>query len=190
MPPQSDSRVRYVFDAKSSQFTVQAFAEGLAGIADHRPRFAIRDFSGEAELNGGRLDAATLQMSVTLGSLAIMDEVSEADRRAIERSMFEEVLETRKYPAVVLKSSRVTSSPVGENRYRVTVVGVVTLHGRSNQHSVEAQVVTSEDSLRVYGDFRLRQTDYGIKIASVAGGTVRIKDEVKLVFFLVARKQD
>ena len=49
---------RYVLDAKSSQLTVQAFAEGLAGIAEHRPRFWIRDFVGEAELDLAKMSGA------------------------------------------------------------------------------------------------------------------------------------
>jgi len=44
--------------------------------------------------------------------------------------------------------------------------------------------------MRAYGEFRLRQTDYGLSIASVAGGMLRIKDELKFVYFIVARKQN
>jgi hypothetical protein len=54
---------------------------------------------------------------------------------------------------------------------------------------IQAQLILSEGSLRAYGEFRLRQTDYGLSIASVAGGIVRIKDELKFVFFVVAREQ-
>jgi hypothetical protein len=30
-----------------------------------------------------------------------------------------------------------------------------------------------------YGDFTLRQTNYGIKLVSVAGGALKLKDELK-----------
>jgi hypothetical protein len=56
--------------------------------------------------------------------------------------------------------------------------------------SIEAQLVLSDGSLRAYGAFRLRQTDFGLTIASVAGGVLRIKDELKFGFFVVARKQN
>jgi hypothetical protein len=53
---------RYVLDATSSQLTVQAFAEGLAGVADHRPQFSVRQFSAELEFDPdalGRRSAAS-----------------------------------------------------------------------------------------------------------------------------------
>jgi hypothetical protein len=78
---------------------------------------------------------------------------------------------------------------VSENRYRAEIAGAVSLHGAENLQSLQAQLVLSDGSLRAYGEFRLRQTDYGITIASVAGGMLRIKDELKFVFFVVARNQ-
>jgi hypothetical protein len=44
--------------------------------------------------------------------------------------------------------------------------------------------------MRVSGEFTLRQSDYGIKPVSFAGGALRLKDELKFSFELVARKQD
>ena len=41
-------RARYSIDASASQFTVHAFTSGLAAIVAHSPKFAIRDFAGEA----------------------------------------------------------------------------------------------------------------------------------------------
>jgi len=79
---------------------------------------------------------------------------------------------------------------VDENRYRAEIAGTVSLHGVENSQSIQAQMVLNDGSLRAYGEFRLRQTDYGLKIAPVAGGMVRIKDELKFVFFIVGRKQN
>jgi hypothetical protein len=46
----------------------------------------------------------------------------------------------------------------------------------------------SEDSVRAEGESRLKQGDYQIKKVSVAGGTLRVKDEVKMTFLMVAEK--
>jgi hypothetical protein len=35
----------------------------------------------------------------------------------------------------------------------------------------------------------VRQTDYGIKLVSVAGGMLKVKDEVRCSFDVMARKQ-
>jgi hypothetical protein len=50
--------------------------------------------------------------------------------------------------------------------------------------------VAGEDSLRAQGSFSLLQSDYGMKIASVAGGTLKLKDELKFAYFIVCRRQD
>jgi hypothetical protein len=44
--------------------------------------------------------------------------------------------------------------------------------------------------LRASGEFTLRQSDYGIKPVSFAAGALRLKDELKFQFELVARQQE
>jgi len=186
----SDSRVRYILDTNSSQFTVQVFGEGPTGHPDLRLRFAVREFTGEAGMLGARLESTTLEVAFQLSSLAMIDEARDEIRRPIENIVLEKALETKKYPTAVFKSSGVVANPVAENRYRVRIAGRLILHGIGNQHSFDAQVVASQDSLRLYGDFNLRQTDYGITINSVADGIVKIENELKVVFYCVARKQE
>jgi hypothetical protein len=50
-------------------------------------------------------------------------------------------------------------------------------------------VVIGEDTLRGYGSFLVKQTEYAIPMASIAGGTLKMKDELKVAFFIVAKKQ-
>ena len=45
------------------------------------------------------------------------------------------------------------------------------------------------DSLRAKGDFSLKQTDFGIKPFSAAGGTIKLKNELKFVFDIMAQKE-
>lgn len=179
----------YIFDAKASQFTVQAFSGGLGGIADHRPEFAICDFWGNANLPDLRLQDSSFNVKIDPASFSIKDEVSARDRRMIERLMFDEILEIKKFPEIEFKSTQIVPTPTGANRHHVRVAGTLSLHGVSKQHLMEAQIVATDTSLRAYGEFRVRQTDYGIKLASVAGGAIRIKDELKFVFYIVAVKQ-
>jgi hypothetical protein len=50
-------------------------------------------------------------------------------------------------------------------------------------------VVVSEGRLRASGEFALRQTDYGIELVSAAGGTIKLKDELKFSFDIVANRE-
>jgi len=55
--------------------------------------------------------------------------------------------------------------------------------------TVPARVTVNGDSLRAAGDFSILQSDYEIQLVSVAGGALKVKDEVRLSFDIVARKQ-
>jgi YceI-like domain len=177
---------RYTIDSRSSQITVQAFAEGLAGIAEHRPSFFAREFSGEIEFDRDKLDGS-LNLTAKAGSLEIMDEVTKHDRNAIDR-VVGEVLRPELFPEVVFHSSLVVCGHIRENLYRADIAGTISLHGVENLQAIQAQLVLSDGSIRAYGKLRLRQTDYNLPLASVAGGMLRLRDELKFEFFVVARQ--
>ncbi|MEP6635098.1 MAG: YceI family protein [Acidobacteriota bacterium] len=182
--------VRYRLAPEQSTFTVQAYAEGLFSAFGHDPVIAIRDFSGEAEFVPDTFEVANLKLTVKANSLAVANDVKEKDRVEIERMMRDEVLETAKYPEIVFVSTSVSPSPMGRGRYRARVIGDLTLHGVTQKNVwISAEVTLTEDSLLAKGEFTLKQTDFGIKLVSVAGGTLKVKNELKFSFNLVAKKE-
>jgi polyisoprenoid-binding protein YceI len=187
--PHHDTRSRFNLDMKASLFTVQAFASGIASVIAHSPKFAIRDMSSDVVFDLGALEKSSVTASIRLGSLEIMDEVSGTDRREIERVMFDEVLENKLYPTAEFRSSRVSATKTGENMYRVIIAGELSLHGITRGLGFESQMVVGEETLRLQGSFAAMQSDYGLKIASVANGTLKLKNELKFGFFLVARRK-
>ena len=104
--------------------------------------------------------------------------------------MQQEVLEVATFPEFVFESSGVTAEKQKQDIYRVNVMGKLTLHGVTNGHSFFAQVAFGADSFRAYGDFTLSQTDYAIKVASIAGGTLKLQDELKCSFYAVGKKRE
>jgi len=190
MTPVKEALALFSIDAAKSLFTVQAFAAGIASVVAHSPKFAIRDIVGDIRFVPGSLQDASVELAINVGSLEIMDEVSVSERREIERVMFDEVLENRRYPKAEYRSSNVTSTKVGENMYRLNVKGDLTLHGITRGVPLESQVMVGDDSFRAQGSFAISQLDFGLKIASVAGGTLKIKDELKFVYFILGRRCD
>src|SRR5277367_4419860 len=182
--------VYFVIDARASLFTVQALASGIVAVVAHSPKFAIRDIDGAVEFLPDTLQSSSLHMTINATSLEIMDEVGKADRREIERVMFDEVLEKNSYPKIEYQSSRATAAKTAENTFRVNIAGDLTLHGTTRGLGVEAQVVAGEDTLRAQGAFTLLQSDFGLRIASVAGGTLKLQDELKFSFFILCRRHD
>jgi len=45
------------------------------------------------------------------------------------------------------------------------------------------------DTLKASGEFSVSQKQYGIAPVTVAGGAIKLKDEVKCTFNIMARKQ-
>lgn len=189
MAPQSATKVRYAIDSRASQFTVQAFASGLISAVAHSPKIAIRKWTGDVSFVPEPLADASLKVVIQSGSLEVLDDLRETDRRELHRVMHEDVLETRQYPEIVFESSNIGVEKLKDNLNRVNVEGKIALHGTTNSQTFFSQVAFGVDSFRAYGEFTLLQSDYGIRIASIAGGTLKLQDELKFSFYVVGRKQ-
>jgi polyisoprenoid-binding protein YceI len=185
-----DGLSRFAVDSRASLFTVQAFAAGMIAVVAHSPKFAIRGIVGLISFVPDTLQKGSVHLTFDLGSLEIMDEVSTADRREIERVMFDEVLEKSIYPRAEFKSTHVSASKAAESTFRVNIRGDLTFHGITRGVGLDSQIVAGEDSLRAQGSFTLMQSDYGLKIASIANGTLKLKDELKFAYFLIGRRKD
>ena len=182
------SALRYRIDAGQSRFTAQAFAEGLFSVFGHNPTIAIQGFGGDVRFVPGTLANASLLVLVQAKSLAVIGETSAKDAREIERMIQTEVLETERYPEIVFISTGVRVTQSGLNRYLATIFGKLSLLGVTRNERIDALLTLSEGSLRAQGAFSLQQSDYKIKRVSVAGGTLKVKDEVKLLFSIVAKE--
>jgi polyisoprenoid-binding protein YceI len=181
---------RFVIDARSSRFTVRAFATGLLAAMGHNPTIGIRDFTGELKFNPDKLEAGSLKIIVKSTSLSVQDDISAKDLREMERLMNQEVLETAKFPEITYQASDISITNVAEYLYSAALRGNLTLHGVSRSQPINVRVALLGSMLRASGDFSLNQTDYDIELVSVAGGALKLKDELKFSFEIVARRQE
>jgi polyisoprenoid-binding protein YceI len=188
MTPPSGT-VKYIIDAKASQFTVQAFASGLISAVAHSPKIAIRDWTAQVSFVPDTLHNAKMKAVLKTASFEVLDELREKDRRELHRVMYDEVLETKRFPEAVFESSIIGADKMKDSLYRVNVEGTLSLHGISNTQTFFSQVAFGADTFRAHGEFTLLQTDYNIRIASIAGGTLKLQDELKLRFYVVGRKE-
>ncbi|HEX3558109.1 MAG TPA: YceI family protein [Pyrinomonadaceae bacterium] len=187
MSAQPNGTRRYRLATEESRFTVQAFAEGLFSGFGHNPVIAIREFAGEVECAPDNFDGSKLRVTVKADSLAVADNMSDKDRREIEQAMREQVLETTRYPDIIFESTSFTATPMSGGRSRVRVIGDLTLHGVNGKNIwIQAEVKPDGDGLRAKGEFTLRQTEYNIKPVSVAGGMLKVKNELKFSFDIKA----
>lgn len=180
---------RFVIDARRSRFTVQAFAAGLLSAMGHNPTIGIRTFSGEVEFDPTALRAGAFRLTIQAASLEVLDDVSEKDRREMERVMNNEVLEIARYPEITYQASAISVSRLDTTFYTASLSGALSFHGVTRNQSVSARIVNSGESLRASGDFTLRQSDYQVKPVSFAGGALKLKDDLKFTFEIIARQE-
>ncbi len=161
-----------------STLTVFAYKSGLfSAFAD--------DHIVRAPIAAGTIsDAAPLSVEITVRSadLVVLDPALSPDKRAEvqERMRGPEVLDIQQYPEITFASSAIT--PLGDDRWSVT--GTLTMHGVAR----EMTFLVARQNGTFRGTTTMNQSAFGIKPISIVGGTVRVKDELKIEFEIVPEK--
>ncbi|MGO8815179.1 MAG: YceI family protein [Terriglobia bacterium] len=182
--------LRYLIDRSGSSFTVQAFATGVLSAFGHNPTIAIGDYDGVIQSPSETFEQASMRLTLRTTAMEVLDDMKKDDLQKLEREMYEKILEVSRYPTADYESRQITTQKLSDDLFHVTVLGELSFHGVRHPHSFGARVTKMGSMLRISGDFILRQSDYGIKPYTVAGGVLRLKDDLKFKFELVARRQD
>src|SRR5689334_17454469 len=132
--------VHYAIEPRLSRFTVQAFAGGFLSGFGHNPTIAIRDFTGAAKFSPDAPEQSSLCLKIRADSLQVTNDVSDKDRREIERTMKEDVLEAGRFPDMVFEGTVASVNELGPSRYRINLNGKLSLHGVTHDQPVTADV--------------------------------------------------
>ena len=158
-------------DAAHSTIKVHVSKAGVLSAFGHDHEIA-------APIASGAVDATVkrVELRISTASMKVLDPgTSDKDRAEIQRTMLgPEVLDVNQYREIVFRSN--AADQQGEGKWRVT--GDLTLHGQSRPVVVEVR----EQGGNYAGTARIKQSDFAIKPVKVAGGTVRVKDEVQIEF--------
>ncbi len=185
---QSNSRT-YTIDAKESSFWVFVGKSGfLSGLA-HDHEIGVKSFTGRVVVPEAGAAGGALELDIDARSLVVLDKkVSEKDRTEIFNSMHQDVLESAKHQKITFKSVAVSDvKQTGDNAYSFTLTGDLTLHGVTKRIATPVTATITPQQLRAVGKYTLKQTDYGVKPYSAAGGTIKVKNEVVVNFNIVAK---
>jgi polyisoprenoid-binding protein YceI len=188
MPAEAETKVeQYQLVRDESTFNILVFADGLLSSFGHNPVIAVRDFNGTAEVVPDTFSVLSLSVTIRSNSFKVGSEVSQKDRVEIERTMRDQVLEVEKFPEITFTSTNVTASRLGEGRYRARIIGDLTLHGVTQKNLwITAEVKAVGEKLRGQGEFTIKQSDFKIKLASAVGGMLKVKNDLKCSFDIVA----
>ena len=111
--------------------------------------------------------------------------VADSAKQGTRHNMLSEsLLDGELYPVIRLQSANI-SGDVSTPR----VVVHVTIKNQIHLYTLPVNLIVDRDTLRVRGEFSIKQTDFGIKPYSVAMGALQVQDELKIKFDLLANKQ-
>src|SRR4051812_11737102 len=162
----------------------------LSKITVHVDKTGVFSFAGDkheinAPLASGTVDekAGTVEFTIDARKLQVLVPQRDEKKRAeVQKTMHSPaVLDSTKYPEIKFRST--AAAPAGANAW--TVTGDLTLHGATHPVTVQVTKQIRNGKAAYIGSSRLRQTDFGITPVAVAGGTVKVKDELKLDFDIV-----
>jgi polyisoprenoid-binding protein YceI len=157
-------------DTAASKLTVRAFKTGLfSGFADNHEI--------EAPITDGSVDEAAghVKFAVDARRMKVLDpQMNPGRRQEVQARMLgPEVLDSSRFAQITFESTSVERSK-----------DLYVVHGQLSLHGVTQPVVVSVrgENGRYKGTCTLKQRNYGIAPISIAGGTVKVKDELQIEF--------
>jgi polyisoprenoid-binding protein YceI len=179
----------YSLDSSQSRINVILTQEGMMRNRYPTHRVVVKSFTCKIELPA---DETRLKVEVEAQaeSLTNIDEaMSDFERKGFHDVLQNTVLESSKYPLIKFVSSSVSGiQRSGDNR-SFTLNGDLTLHGATRQVSFPISATISKEQIRATGEAKLKQSDFGMKPFERGMGFIKIGDEVKVSFEVVAKIQ-
>jgi polyisoprenoid-binding protein YceI len=161
-------------DPASSRITVMVFKSGFFSAFAHDHTIEARGLQGEVQ----KAPNPQIELRVETSKLQVLDPQLSAEKRAEVQQTMQgpKVLDIARFPEILFKSTSIKQ--LSPNSWNVT--GQLTLHGQTQ--SITLTVDEQGGSYR--GKTALRQRNFGMEPISLFGGTVKVKDEVRIEFNL------
>jgi hypothetical protein len=191
----------YTVDTDRSVFAIITHKAGVAAKMAHNHLVVAKAYSSTIQNSGETIEGLSFTLTVPVKELAadlpeqqrkwypeienagILDEpfseISEADRQKISESMFSEgQLDAEQHPEIKaeLVSIESSQSTVGEKTFEHAATIRFTVHGKTVERAVPANVSLEDGVLSVEATGRFRFTEFGIKPYSAFLGAVKNQD--------------
>lgn len=162
-------------DTEHSRLTVLVGKTGFFSGFAHEHEISAPIAQGEVELSS----PASVAFTVQAGKLTVVDPgESDSDRADVQKTMLgPTVLDAEKFPEIRFVSENVEQ--LGDARWKVH--GRLTLHGQTQAVVLE----TTLEKGHYRGSATLLQSNFGITPIRLAGGTIRVKNEVQVKYDIV-----
>lgn len=176
----------YSFSATQSQLTLTLIQEGVLRKLHPTHHVGVKSFTGRIQLPADE-SKAFAELDAEAKSFANIDKsMSDFERSGFHKVLHEEVLASKQHPTIKFRSTSITNvQKSGDNR-SFTLHGDLTLRGVTRRVAFPVKVTINGHQLRATGEENIKQTDFGITPYSGGLGTIKIGDQLKVSFVVVA----
>jgi polyisoprenoid-binding protein YceI len=163
-------------DVAKSVLTVRVYKTGLFSAFAH-------DHEIRAPIQKGTFDEQkrSVEFQVDSRELKVLDpDGSDSERSQVQQTMLgPKVLDSDHLREIRFRSTSIEAAATSE----WAVAGDLTLHGQT--HAVKAEVEGANGHYR--GSAKLRQTEFGITPVTIGGGSIKVKNDVRIEFDIVGK---
>ena len=163
-------------DVAKSVLTVRVYKSGLFSAFAH-------DHEIRAPFQNGTFNELkpSVEFQVDSRELKVLDpDGSENERSQVQHTMLgPKVLDSEQFKEIRFRSTSIEAA--GPNKWMVS--GDLTLHGQT--HPLKLEVEGANGHYR--GSAKLKQTEFGISPVTIGGGSIKVKDDVRIEFEIVGK---
>ena len=166
--------------------TVQVGKGGLFSFAGHEHEVVAPATEGRIALDRGDITKSTVRLVFDATAMKVTGKGEPAeDVPEVQRVMMSDrVLDPQRYPTITFESRMISRASASSIR----IAGDLTLHGTTKRVDVPVELRLEADRLTAQGKVNIRQSDFGIRPVTAAGGSVRVKDDVTVTFAISASR--
>lgn len=177
----------YTVDPKVSTVNIHVDKSGVFGFAGHTHDVRAPVAEGRIEVNAGDLARSTVRVAFDAAALRVSGEGEpKEDVPEVQRTMeSDKVLDVAKFPRIMFASTAIEVIERHADQIKLRMTGDLTLHGVTKSERADVDVVLTPSRVTAKGAFNVLQTNYGIEPVTAGGGTVKVKDAVRITFTLI-----
>lgn len=177
----------FTFDAATGEINVILTQEGLISRRYPTHRVVAKTFTGNISLpkDETKMTAALEAEAKEMTNVdAAMGDFERKEFHAVLRNT---VLEADKFPTIKFAGVSVSELKKTGDQRTFTLNGDLTLHGVTKRVAFPVTATINATELRAAGEAKLKQSDFGMKPFEKGLGLIKIGDELKVTFTVVAK---
>ncbi len=172
--------------AAQSQITITLTQEGALQKIHPLHHVAAKNFTGQIQLPNDETKTVVELDADTKSFVNIDADMKDFEKSGFHKVLHGEVLQSDRFPNIKFRSVLVTNLQKSGNNRSFTLNGDLTLRGVTRRVAFPVKVTLQGNQLRATGEESIKQSDFNITPYSGGLGTIKIGDQLKVSFTIVA----